>query len=195
MLELIRQPWHWSIAGFMISIVMLLLIISGKRFGVSSSFDGICSALGLGNYISKFNFKWRNQTWLFLFVFGSIIGGYVSSNYLMPDHPVIVNERTLEELNDLGVGAPSKLDNISGFMPDELFGKDKIGSIKHVIFFLFGGLLIGFGTRYAGGCTSGHAISGLSNFQMPSLIAVVGFFAGGLLMTHFILPVLLNMIL
>jgi uncharacterized membrane protein YedE/YeeE len=53
-----------------------------------------------------------------------------------------------------------------------------------------GGLLIGFGTRYAGGCTSGHAISGLSNLQLPSLVAVIGFFIGGLLMAHLILPLI-----
>ena len=53
-----------------------------------------------------------------------------------------------------------------------------------------GGFLVGFGTRYAGGCTSGHAISGLSNLQLPSLVAVIGFFIGGLVMTHLIFPYL-----
>jgi uncharacterized membrane protein YedE/YeeE len=46
---------------------------------------------------------------------------------------------------------------------------------KGVLLLLVGGVLIGFGTRYAGGCTSGHAISGLSNLQIPSLKAVIGF--------------------
>lgn len=49
---------------------------------------------------------------------------------------------------------------------------------------------MGFGARWAGGCTSGHAISGLSNLQLPSLVAVLGFFAGGLLMTHLLFPLL-----
>jgi uncharacterized membrane protein YedE/YeeE len=51
---------------------------------------------------------------------------------------------------------------------------------------LVGGVLIGFGTRYAGGCTSGH-VSGLSNLQIPSLKAVIGFF-GGLIMSYFYSP-------
>jgi uncharacterized membrane protein YedE/YeeE len=55
-----------------------------------------------------------------------------------------------------------------------------------VYLLLVGGVLIGFGTRYAGGCTSGHAISGLSNLQIPSLKAVIGFFIGGLIMSYFI---------
>lgn len=61
------------------------------------------------------------------------------------------------------------------YLPDELFATDALTDPKSLAILLFGGLLIGFGARYAGGCTSGHAISGLSNLQLPSLIAVVGF--------------------
>jgi uncharacterized membrane protein YedE/YeeE len=57
---------------------------------------------------------------------------------------------------------------------------------------VIGGFLVGFGTRYAGGCTSGHAISGLSNLQFASLIATIGFFAGGLIATHLLYPLLFN---
>ena len=45
---------------------------------------------------------------------------------------------------------------------------------------LVGGILVGFGTRYAGGCTSGHAITGISNLNWPSLVATIFFFVGGL---------------
>jgi uncharacterized membrane protein YedE/YeeE len=45
---------------------------------------------------------------------------------------------------------------------------------------LGGGFLVGFGTRYASGCTSGHSIMGLSNLQKASLVATLSFFAGGL---------------
>jgi len=61
-----------------------------------------------------------------------------------------------------------------------------------LLLLVVGGFLVGFGARYAGGCTSGHAISGLSNLQWPSLIAVIGFFIGGLLVNHFVVPLLFN---
>jgi len=63
-------------------------------------------------------------------------------------------------------------------------------SLKGFLVLAFGGLMVGFGSRYAGGCTSGHAISGLSDLQIQSLIAVAGFFIGGLLMTYFVLPLI-----
>lgn len=57
---------------------------------------------------------------------------------------------------------------------------------------LIGGFLIGFGTRYAGGCTSGHSITGISNLNWPSLVATIFFFVGGLAVTwglgHLIFP-------
>ena len=96
---------------------------------------------------------------------------------------VEISEATKASLVELGIEDPG-----SQFVPDELFGADALTSWQGILFLVIGGLLVGFGTRYAGGCTSGHAISGLSNFQLPSLIAVIGFFIGGLLMTHLILP-------
>jgi uncharacterized membrane protein YedE/YeeE len=83
--------------------------------------------------------------------------------------------------------------DFSAMMPADLFGVDQIFTIKGLIFMVFGGFLIGFGTRYGGGCTSGHAISGLSNLQLPSLIATISFMAGGFLMTHFGLPLLFKL--
>jgi uncharacterized membrane protein YedE/YeeE len=74
--------------------------------------------------------------------------------------------------------------------PQELYGAEGIQNPMTWVLLVLGGLLVGFGTRYAGGCTSGHAISGLSNLQLPSLIAVIGFFVGGLLMTHVFFPFL-----
>ena len=73
------------------------------------------------------------------------------------------------------------------YSPVELF---ETLTLKNIIILIIGGLLIGFGTRYAGGCTSGHAISGLSDLQLPSLIAVVGFFIGGLIMVHLLFPLI-----
>lgn len=53
-------------------------------------------------------------------------------------------------------------------------------SVGGAIRLLVGGILIGFGTRYAGGCTSGHAITGIANLNWPSLVATLFFFVGGL---------------
>jgi len=79
------------------------------------------------------------------------------------------------------------------FVPASLFSWGSLFSLRGFILMVVGGFLIGFGTRYAGGCTSGHAIMGLSTLQLPSLIAVIGFFAGGLLMTHLFLPLILSL--
>jgi uncharacterized membrane protein YedE/YeeE len=75
-------------------------------------------------------------------------------------------------------------------VPDAIFGAEAMSSAKGLLLLLLGGFLIGFGTPYAGGCTSGHAITGLSNLQIPSLIAVIGFFLGGLVMAHFLIPLI-----
>jgi len=92
---------------------------------------------------------------------------------------------TISDLETLGFS------NIGeALLPPELFATENLGSLKNLGLLIIAGFLVGFGTRYAGGCTSGHAITGLSNLQIPSLIAVIGFFIGGLLMTHFILPLL-----
>ena len=74
------------------------------------------------------------------------------------------------------------------YLPAELFSLEQVFTLKGLLILVIGGFLVGFGSRYAGGCTSGHAISGLSNLQLPSLIAVIGFFIGGLIMSFFILP-------
>ena len=75
-------------------------------------------------------------------------------------------------------------------MPTELFN---FGNIKGVILAIIGGFLVGFGARYGDGCTSGHAISGLAHLQLPSLITVIGFMAGGFLMTNVIFPFLMSL--
>ena len=116
----------------------------------------------------------------------SIIGGYIASNYLSSGGPVEISASTIEDLGKMGIAAPTSL------QPNELFSWEAVFSLKGFLILAFGGLMVGFGSRYAGGCTSGHAISGLSNLQLPSLIAVIGFFIGGLLMTHLIMPFILK---
>ena len=117
-----------------------------------------------------------------MFLIGSVIGGFVATNYLSSPSPVKLSSATISDLNQLGI----KFDG--GLNPTGLFSLEAMKDLKTLAILLIGGLLVGFGSRYAGGCTSGHAISGLSNLQVPSLVAVIGFFVGGLIMTFLIMP-------
>ncbi|MFK7983018.1 MAG: YeeE/YedE family protein [Saprospiraceae bacterium] len=193
MLDFISQPWHWAVSGMMISLVMFLLLYLGQRFGVSSSFKAICSIGGAGKSISYFDYDWKSHDWLLTFILGAIIGGGIAINFLGSPEPVQISAATVADLQELGIKVPQTRAEGTGYLPLELFNFESLQSLKGIILMVLGGFLIGFGTRWAGGCTSGHAISGLSNLQLPSLVAVIGFFIGGLLMTHILLPVILSL--
>lgn len=186
MIELINQLWHWAFSGMMIVVVMFLLTYLGKSFGVSSSFQTVCSAAGAGKWSDYFKYDWKEQSWLLFFIVGSVIGGYIANTYLHSSEPVQLAQSTIEELSAMGIEAPGY-----EIYPTSLFDLNTLSTPKGLIIFVLGGILVGFGARYAGGCTSGHAISGLSNMQLPSLISVIGFFIGGLLTTHVLLPLIL----
>jgi uncharacterized membrane protein YedE/YeeE len=193
-IDFISQPWHWSVSGLMIVLVMFLLLYSGRRFGISSAFETMCSIGGAGKRISLFNFDWREQSWLLIFIAGTIIGGFISSTWLSNPEPIALSESTLAYLQEVGLSSPSP-DQGAGLVPEEVFSWKSLGTWQGLLIMVGGGMLIGFGTRYARGCTSGHAISGLANLQLPSLIAVIGFFIGGLIMTYLILPGILKSML
>lgn len=179
-------PWPWYVAGPLIALIMLLLMYFGKSFGVSSNLRAICSMAGAGKVSDFFKFDWKKQIWNMVFILGAILGGFISHNFLTTSHNIDLNPKTVESLEQL------EMKNVGeGFLPDSIFGLEALGSWQGWLFLIVGGIFVGFGTRYAGGCTSGHGISGLSNLQLPSLIAVIGFFIGGIIMTHFILPYIL----
>ncbi len=187
-IEFISQPWPWYVAGAVIALVMFGLLFSGKSFGISSNLRTMCSVLGAGKSCQFFDFNWKAQTWNLLFVAGTIIGGFIAHTWLSPNVPMQLSAATVQELSSYGftqVGA--------ALAPAEVFDWAVLSTPKGIIMLVVGGFLVGFGTRYAGGCTSGHAISGLSNLQLPSLIAVIGFFIGGLLVTYLLLPHLLTL--
>ncbi|WP_035677544.1 YeeE/YedE family protein [Flavobacterium limnosediminis] len=177
--------WPWYISGFLIGAVMLTLIFFGKSFGMSSNLRTLCTMAGAGKNVDFFKFDWREQKWNLAVVFGAILGGFVAVHFLSDGSGVQINPKTIEQLATLNIEAPN-----GKLGPESLFGWDALKTPKTIAILFFGGLLIGFGTRYAGGCTSGHAISGLSNLQKPSLIAVIGFFIGGLIMAHVLLPII-----
>ena len=189
MIEFLSQPWHWSVSGAMIVFVMFLMIYFGQKFGVSTSFQTMCSIAGGGKVADYFNYDWKKQSWLLLFVLGSIIGGWLSVQFLASPGPVQISDATINDLAALGVSAPAG----NELIPLDVFNIETLASPKGIILMILGGFLIGFGTRWAGGCTSGHAITGLSNLQLPSLVAVIGFFLGGLVMTHLLLPAIFNL--
>ena len=184
MREFITQTWSWWFSGTMIAAIMFFLIYFGRSFGFSSNLRTICAAAGLGKKTKFFDFNWKAQTWNLVFLVGAILGGFIAKQFLSTGVPVEISPATINDLSQLGFAAPASL------QPAELFSLEAILSIKGFLVLAFGGLMVGFGSRYAGGCTSGHAISGLSDLQVPSLIAVIGFFIGGLAMTFFILPLI-----
>ena len=182
LLEIIQQPWPWYVSGFLIAATMFALLYFGQSFGFSSNLRTICAAAGGGKKVKFFDFNWKTQTWNLMFLIGATIGGYIASQFLSDGEPVLISESTIRDLSAMGFAAPT------GAQPEELFNWEYVFTLKGFLILAIGGLMVGFGSRWAGGCTSGHAISGLSDLQVPSLIAVVGFFAGGLIMTHFIMP-------
>jgi uncharacterized membrane protein YedE/YeeE len=184
-MDFIFGTWHWSISGFLIGMIMLSLVYFGKSFGMSSNLRTLCTIGGAKRFSDFFDFDWREQKWNLAMVLGAILGGYFATQFISSPDNVQINPKTIELLSQLNIDAPN-----GKLVPDALFSMETMKTPKGFSILLIGGLLIGFGTPYAGGCTSGHAISGLSNLQLPSLIAVIGFFIGGLITTYFLIPLI-----
>ncbi len=188
MIEFISQPWPWYVAGPIIAFTMFMLIYFGKNFGVSANLRTMCTIGGAGKLSDFFNFDWKTQLWNLIFVLGAITGGYIASHFLQNEHPIQLAESVVTELEGYVIENPGE-----EFLPSSLFSLEALFTLRGFIILVIGGFMVGFGARYAGGCTSGHAISGLSDLQIPSLIAVIGFFIGGLIMTFLILPYVLTL--
>ena len=185
MIELIRQPWPWYISGPLIGLMVPLLLIAGnKTFGISSSLRHICAAC-IPSKIPFFNYDWKKEAWNMFLVTGILVGGFIAASFLMNNEPVQVNTKLVQELTGYGIT------DYHSLVPAELFNIHQLVTLKGFILIVVGGFLVGFGTRYAGGCTSGHAIMGLSNLQWPSLVATICFMAGGFIMANLILPFIL----
>ena len=184
-MEFISQPWAWYVAGPVIAFVMFLLFYFGERFGVSSNLETFCSIGGAGKFVDYFKIDWKENAWNLIFVLGAIVGGFISSYWLSPSEVVAINPQTIQDLADIGIQNAG-----ATYLPDEIFSIDTMLSLKGFSVLIIAGIMVGFGARWAGGCTSGHAIVGLSNLEIPSLISVIGFFIGGLVMTWFILPLI-----
>lgn len=184
-MDFILQPWAWYVGGPLIAMSLLLYFYFGKNFGASTNFETICTIAGADKVSDYFKKDWKDRDFALMFVVGLIIGGFISAYFLTRNQAIDLNPKTVQELTDLGFS------NVGNqYFPDEIFSEDVVFSIKGFLILIVSGILIGFGTRYAGGCTSGHAITGLSNLEFPSLLAVIGFFIGGIIATWFIIPIL-----
>jgi uncharacterized membrane protein YedE/YeeE len=180
------EPWPWYVAGPAIGLtVPLLLILGNKNFGVSSSLRHLC-AICIPAGIPFFQYDWKREAWNLFFVSGILIGGWIAWFYLSTGAAVSVDANLQSELSRYGIVRYDKL------YPVEIFNFTTLLSLKGFIMIVIGGFLVGFGTRYAGGCTSGHSITGISMLQLPSVIATICFMAGGIFFANFVLPFILR---
>ncbi len=187
MIEFLKQPWPWYVAGAIIGLIVpALLILGNKHFGISANLRHACAACFPAN-ITFFQYDWKKEVWNLFFVAGILIGGFMAAHYLSNPQALQVNPQLVSELKGYGI------EDTKNLLPSEIFSWESLFSLRGLILLIGGGFLVGFGTRYAGGCTSGHSIMGLSDLQVPSLIATISFMAGGFIMANLILPFLLRL--
>ncbi len=186
MMEWIKQPWPWYFSGILIGLMVpLLKLIDNKPFGISSSLRHICAAV-LPTKVAFFNYDWKKEIWNLVFVLGVIIGAFIAANYLTIPGQLNLSAAGIEQLNSLGIT------DLSGVVPAQLFSFEQLFTVQGFLFTVVGGFLVGFGTRYANGCTSGHSINGLSHLDFSSFIATCCFMIGGIFSSHFIVPYLIS---
>ena len=186
-MEILYNPWPWYVAGPAIGLtVPALLLLGNKALGISSTLRQICAAC----YPAKvpfLNYDWKKDVWNLYFAAGILIGGFIGGYLLSNPAAVELAASTTTHLKNLGLHDPK------GLLPEEIFNWQTLMSLKGFLIIIVGGFLVGFGTRYAGGCTSGHGILGLSALQWPSLIATASFFIGGIIFSRFVLPYILTL--
>ncbi|MEP7107045.1 MAG: YeeE/YedE thiosulfate transporter family protein [Ferruginibacter sp.] len=185
MIEILKQPWTWYAGGIIIGLIVPVLLISGnKYFGISSNLRHICAACFPAN-IPFFKYNWKKELWNFFFIGGILIGAFIAAYFLKDSAPVLVNKQLAYELAGYGIT------DFGSMVPRQLFSFESLFTVRGLIIMIGGGFLVGFGTRYAGGCTSGHSIMGLSNLQFPSLVATCCFMTGGVIMANLLLPIIM----
>jgi uncharacterized membrane protein YedE/YeeE len=178
------HPLPWYVAGPLIGLMVpALLLLGNKPFGISSNFRHMCAAVAPCR-IEFFGHDWKRLGLWNLTLLSGIFAGAAIASRLAPPLVVNLSSETVAALHHLG------LHDLTGLVPREVFAWDSLFTLKGFASMVLGGFFVGFGAAYAGGCTSGHAITGLADRQPASLLAVCGFFAGGLAGTYLVLPML-----
>lgn len=179
--------WPWYVTGPLIGLyVPVLYFLVNRHFGVSSTFRDFCAAV-LRPKVPYFQYNWKDHRWRMVFVAGIAIGGFLARSALTTDANGVISGHTLSVLSSLGVK------DFASLVPRDLFSWESLLTVRGLLLVVGGGFLVGFGTRYAEGCTSGHSIHGISTFQRASIIATICFFVGGLISTYLLLPLILTM--
>jgi uncharacterized membrane protein YedE/YeeE len=187
LINLIKINWPWYVAGPLIGLtVPILLIFGNKSLGISSSLRHICAACFPRN-ILLFKYNWKSEIWNLFFVFGVFLGAIFASTMLVNNAIFYFSSKLTEDLLKYGIT------DFSNIVPNQLFSWSALLTLRGFVMMVIGGFMVGVGTRYAGGCTSGHSIMGLSTLQWPSLIATIFFMAGGFIMSNLILPLILSL--
>jgi uncharacterized membrane protein YedE/YeeE len=185
-IEFITQPWPWYVAGPLIGLtVPTLLILGNKTFGISSSMRHVCAAC-IPAKIPFFQYDWKKEIWNLVFVLGVFFGAVIATQLFSNPEDIIVSEKLVNDIKQYGITDYSQL------VPTDIINWESLITLRGFIMIVIGGFMVGFGTRYGGGCTSGHAIMGLSSLQWPSLVATCCFMLGGIVMANFILPFILS---
>jgi hypothetical protein len=185
LLSWLYAPWPWYAAGPLIGLMVpLMLVIGNRSFGISNNLRHLCAITQPPNVdVDFFRYDWKEHTWSLVFVIGTALGGLLAGVVFANPDPVALSPAALAMIQSWGFAAPG-----GALIPQEIFGP----TVRNLTFLFTAGVLVGFGTRYAGGCTSGHAITGLSTLQLASVYAVLGIFAGGLLSSWLLVPQLLK---
>jgi hypothetical protein len=187
MLEFLAQPWPWYITGPLIGLIVpALLILGNKHFGISSSMRHICAAAFSSN-IPFFKYDWKKEMWNLFFVSGVLVGGMIAAGFFSNPEPIRLNEKLVIEMQSYNINDTTHL------LPSDIFTFENLFTLRGFILIAAGGFFVGFGTRYAGGCTSGHSIMGIANLQLSSLIATICFMIGGIIVANYVIPIILRL--
>jgi hypothetical protein len=181
----LHAPWPWYVAGPLIGLMVpLMLFIGNRSFGISNNLRHLCAITQPQTVdVDFFKYNWKEHMWSLMFVIGTALGGYLAGVVFANPEPIALSPAARDMFLSWGFLLPKT----GEFVPGELFH----ASVRNYTFLFACGVMVGFGTRYAGGCTSGHAITGLASMQLSSLYAVLGIFGGGLLASWFLVPYLL----
>ena len=187
MLDAILAPWPWWVGGPMLGLMVpILLILGNKEFGVSSSFRHICAAT-LKPGADYFKYKWKDSAWSLALVGGVVVGSGIAVLFLGGDSAPPLTSEAQSLFLSWGMQPAVSL------QPPELFSVSQLLTAPALLSLIGGGFLVGFGTRYGNGCTSGHAIMGISLLNIGSIVATISFFVGGILVSNFVVPIVMSL--